>query len=65
MIHAVPFEATDILYVGDRCDNDIRPTHEIGMQTALRARASRTLGRYPVEQSRSNGVADLPGGWCA
>jgi HAD superfamily hydrolase (TIGR01549 family) len=32
---AVPFEAGQILYVGDRCDNDIRPAQEADMQTAL------------------------------
>lgn len=32
---AVPFAADEILYVGDRCDNDIRPAREAGMLTAL------------------------------
>ncbi|MGF0176200.1 HAD family hydrolase [Streptomyces sp. Marseille-Q5077] len=32
---AVPFEVGEILYVGDRCDNDIRPAREAGMETAL------------------------------
>ncbi|MFF0585307.1 HAD family hydrolase [Streptomyces sp. NPDC003781] len=32
---AVPFDVGEILYVGDRCDNDIRPAREAGMQTAL------------------------------
>jgi HAD superfamily hydrolase (TIGR01549 family) len=32
---AVPFEAEEILYVGDRIDNDIRPAVEAGMNTAL------------------------------
>ncbi len=32
---AVPFRAEEILYVGDRCDNDIRPAREAGMRTAL------------------------------
>lgn len=31
----VPFESDEILYVGDRCDNDIRPAVEAGMHTAL------------------------------
>ncbi|MFH9987458.1 HAD family hydrolase [Streptomyces luteogriseus] len=31
----VPFEAGEILYVGDRCDNDIRPAGQAGMHTAL------------------------------
>ncbi|MFG2314035.1 HAD family hydrolase [Streptomyces tendae] len=32
---AVPFGVGEILYVGDRCDNDIRPAREAGMRTAL------------------------------
>ncbi|MEV6289894.1 HAD family hydrolase [Streptomyces sp. NPDC051896] len=32
---AVPFEVGETLYVGDRCDNDIRPAGEAGMRTAL------------------------------
>ncbi|MGW7264757.1 HAD family hydrolase [Streptomyces sp. NPDC054842] len=31
----VPFAPDEILYVGDRCDNDIRPAAEAGMRTAL------------------------------
>ncbi|MEU0196691.1 MULTISPECIES: HAD family hydrolase [unclassified Streptomyces] len=31
----VPFEVGEILYVGDRCDNDIRPAKQAGMHTAL------------------------------
>jgi HAD superfamily hydrolase (TIGR01549 family) len=32
---AVPFDVGEILYVGDRCDNDIRPARDAGMHTAL------------------------------
>ncbi|MER6998739.1 HAD family hydrolase [Streptomyces sp. NPDC000410] len=32
---AVPFTPGEILYVGDRVDNDIRPAIEAGMRTAL------------------------------
>ncbi|WP_406436312.1 HAD family hydrolase [Streptomyces sp. NBC_00631] len=32
---AVPFEVGEILYVGDRCDNDIRPARQASMCTAL------------------------------
>ncbi|MGW7543413.1 HAD family hydrolase [Streptomyces sp. NPDC054770] len=32
---AVPFDVGEILYVGDRCDNDIRPARQAGMLTAL------------------------------
>ncbi|MEU2713354.1 HAD family hydrolase [Streptomyces sp. NPDC007205] len=32
---AVPFGVGEILYVGDRCDNDILPARHAGMHTAL------------------------------
>ncbi|WP_338485225.1 HAD family hydrolase [Streptomyces sp. SCSIO 75703] len=32
---ATPFETGEILYVGDRCDNDVRPARRSGMATAL------------------------------
>ncbi|MEU6303047.1 HAD family hydrolase [Streptomyces chartreusis] len=32
---AIPYEVGEILYVGDRCDNDIRPAGATGMRTAL------------------------------
>ncbi|MFI1104656.1 HAD family hydrolase [Streptomyces melanogenes] len=32
---AVPFENSEILYVGDRVDNDLRPAVAAGMETAL------------------------------
>lgn len=35
VIEAVPSAAEEILYVGDRLDNDIRPAAEAGMATAL------------------------------
>jgi HAD superfamily hydrolase (TIGR01549 family) len=35
MADAVPFEADESLYVGDRCDNDIRPARQAAMHTAL------------------------------
>lgn len=35
VIEAVPFDASEILYVGDRIDNDIKPAIEAGMPTAL------------------------------
>lgn len=35
LIEAVPYVTEEILYVGDRLDNDIRPAAEVGMATAL------------------------------
>ncbi|MFC9337383.1 HAD family hydrolase [Streptomyces sp. NPDC057020] len=32
---AVPFESSEILYVGDRVDNDLRPAVKAGMESAL------------------------------
>ncbi|MFC7882940.1 HAD family hydrolase [Streptomyces sp. NPDC057376] len=52
---AVPFEADEILYVGDRCDNDIRPAREAGMQTALVRR-----GPWATIQWESTEARELP-----
>ncbi|MFD5654661.1 HAD family hydrolase [Streptomyces sp. NPDC127039] len=52
---AVPFEAGEILYVGDRCDNDIRPAREAGMQTALVRR-----GPWATIQWESPEARELP-----
>lgn len=35
LVEATPYEASEILCVGDRLDNDIRPATSIGLQTAL------------------------------
>ncbi|MFC5186676.1 HAD family hydrolase [Actinomadura harenae] len=35
VVDAAPCEADEILYVGDRLDNDIRPAAEVGLLTAL------------------------------
>ncbi|MEU9597636.1 HAD family hydrolase [Streptomyces sp. NPDC048109] len=52
---AVPFAADEILYVGDRCDNDIRPAREAGMQTALVRR-----GPWATIQWESPEARELP-----
>ncbi|WP_327429014.1 HAD family hydrolase [Streptomyces sp. NBC_01236] len=51
----VPFAADEILYVGDRCDNDIRPAREAGMHTALVRR-----GPWATVQWNSHEARDLP-----
>jgi HAD superfamily hydrolase (TIGR01549 family) len=35
VVEAAPFEQAEILYVGDRLDNDIRPAAKLGLKTAL------------------------------
>ncbi|MDS1271813.1 HAD family hydrolase [Lipingzhangella sp. LS1_29] len=35
VVQAAPYESDEILYVGDRLDNDIRPAVEAGLHTAL------------------------------
>ncbi|MFC8099988.1 HAD family hydrolase [Streptomyces sp. NPDC057363] len=64
---AVPFEAGEILYVGDRCDNDIRPARDAGMHTALVRRGPwATIQWYSVEATqlptfRVESLAELGG----
>lgn len=52
---AMPFDAGEILYVGDRCDNDIRPAREAGMRTALVRR-----GPWAVIQWDGADARELP-----
>ncbi|MFD8392186.1 HAD family hydrolase [Streptomyces sp. NPDC059680] len=52
---AVPFDVGEILYVGDRCDNDIRPAREAGMHTALVHR-----GPWATIQWESPEARELP-----
>ncbi|MGW0475547.1 HAD family hydrolase [Streptomyces coeruleorubidus] len=52
---AVPFEVGEILYVGDRCDNDIRPAGQAGMRTALVHR-----GPWAIIQWNSAEALELP-----
>ncbi|ANJ07702.1 HAD family hydrolase [Streptomyces parvulus] len=52
---AVSFDANEILYVGDRCDNDIRPAREAGMRTALVRR-----GPWAFVQWESADARELP-----
>ncbi|QHA09663.1 HAD-IA family hydrolase [Streptomyces broussonetiae] len=52
---AVPFDGAEILYVGDRCDNDIRPARDVGMHTALVHR-----GPWATVQWNSVEARELP-----
>lgn len=49
---AVPFGVNDILYVGDRYDNDIRPAHLAGMQTALVHRGPWATIQWNTDEAR-------------
>ncbi|MEU4171037.1 HAD family hydrolase [Streptomyces sp. NPDC026665] len=51
----VPFEADEILYVGDRVDNDLRPGAEAGMHTALVRR-----GPWATIQWHTQEAKELP-----
>ncbi|MER7935025.1 MULTISPECIES: HAD family hydrolase [unclassified Streptomyces] len=63
---AVPFGVAEILYVGDRCDNDIRPARQAGMHTALMRRGPwATIQWNDVEAEelptfRVGGLGELP-----
>ena len=52
---AVPFGADEILYVGDRCDNDIKPAGQASMYTALVHR-----GPWATIQWKSTEAKNLP-----
>ncbi|MER6462282.1 HAD family hydrolase [Streptomyces sp. NPDC001228] len=67
---AVPFGVDEILYVGDRCDNDIRPARQAGMHTALVRRGPwATIQWNDVEAEelptfRVEGLGELPDHVC-
>jgi FMN phosphatase YigB (HAD superfamily) len=52
---AVPFDVGEMLYVGDRCDNDIRPARAAGLHTALVRR-----GPWATIQWNSAEALELP-----
>ncbi|MEV0636964.1 HAD family hydrolase [Streptomyces sp. NPDC050619] len=52
---AAPFDVDEILYVGDRCDNDIHPAREAGMHTALVRR-----GPWATIQWNGREATELP-----
>ncbi|MEU3659644.1 HAD family hydrolase [Streptomyces sp. NPDC032940] len=64
---AVPAEAGEILYVGDRCDNDIRPARDAGMLTALVRRGPWATIQWDSPEARElptfriESLAELPG----
>lgn len=64
---AVPYAAEEILYVGDRVDNDIRPAVAAGMRTALIRRGPWATIQWDTEDAkrlptfRVDSLTDLPG----
>jgi HAD superfamily hydrolase (TIGR01662 family) len=55
LIGSVPYAAGEILYVGDRLDNDIRPASRAGMKTALIRR-----GPWGIIQEHDPEASTLP-----
>ncbi|MFE9844650.1 HAD family hydrolase [Streptomyces goshikiensis] len=64
---AVPFPAEEILYVGDRVDNDLRPAVAAGMPTALIRRGPWATIQWDTEEARTlptfrvESLEELPG----
>ncbi|MFC9293464.1 HAD family hydrolase [Streptomyces sp. NPDC057011] len=63
----VPFPPKEILYVGDRVDNDLRPGKQAGMHTALIHRGPWATIQWSSEEARTlptfrvENLAELPG----
>jgi len=63
----VPFENDEILYVGDRIDNDLRPGAKAGMHTALIRRGPWATIQWDSDEAqqlptfRVESLAELPG----
>ncbi|GAB3676356.1 hypothetical protein GCM10027589_46500 [Actinocorallia lasiicapitis] len=67
VVEAAPVEAHEILYVGDRLDNDIRPAVAMGLRTALIRRGPWAHIQWEepeavsVPTMRIESLAELPG----
>lgn len=67
VVEAAPCGADEILYVGDRLDNDIRPAAKLGLQTALIRRGPwahiqwSDLEAERVPTMRIDSLTELPG----
>jgi HAD superfamily hydrolase (TIGR01549 family) len=66
LLGAVPCDAGEVVYVGDRLDNDLRPARAVGMQTAFIRRGpwGYIWERHPDMQAAANWrmttLAELP-----
>jgi HAD superfamily hydrolase (TIGR01549 family) len=66
VVEAAPYEPDEILYVGDRLDNDIRPAADLGLRTALIRRGPwGTIQQHDpdadrVPAMRIDSLAELP-----
>lgn len=67
VVEAAPCDADEILYVGDRLDNDVRPAVEVGLRTALIHRGPWGIIQRDdpeadrVPTMRIDSLAELPG----
>ncbi|WP_026414870.1 HAD family hydrolase [Actinomadura oligospora] len=67
VVDAAPCEVDEILYVGDRLDNDIRPAAEVGLLTALIRRGPWGIIQQDdpeadrIATMRIDSLAELPG----
>jgi HAD superfamily hydrolase (TIGR01549 family) len=67
MLKVTPGSADEILYVGDRLDNDIRPAASLGLRTALIRRGPWATNQWDdpdaerVPTMRIDSLAELPG----
>ena len=67
MIEVAPGGSAEILYVGDRLDNDIRPAASLGLRTALIKRGPWAMIQYDdpdadrIPTMRIGSLAELPG----
>lgn len=64
LVEAIPYDVNEILYVGDRLDNDIDPAASMGLQTALIRRGPwafiQQMDAESAPTMQINSLASLP-----